>query len=293
MTLLSVFLINKRHILQDSSTLLKNSIILDEPDGSSFEGETYITNCNSHPKKCLNVYCDCSKLCNNINAKKIEIIDEKFESNKFPGFKNGTYCYVPIGKNCKKEFGSWVYVNHQWNCVPRFNGIFTTDGDQLVGNYPFSEHVGKLTPNNIDKKSINYNDPSEYSIDCSTLKDEFGRPLFKVQLDNGLKFCVKDYCISHIEKRDETLLSGYESGKCVCRDENTENLVFNDLTSPCVQKSNQETTKTPGFSHSFKINCFDENTLLKDMDNYLIKCTSEQKSNYLSSKNIFIGVYNL
>lgn len=296
-TLLSVLLLDEKKMLQggNNGDILQSSIVIDEYDSS----EIYTTDCNSHPKKCPNGYnCDCSKLCMTRDAKKIEIKDGNIESfRQFSELSNGTYCYIPVSsiKECKKGFGSWIFDEDRvWKCVPIYRGVFTTEGKQLAGEYPFSENLGVLS--RVESISeVDYNDPNDYSIDCSNLKDEYGKPIITFKLENnGLTFCLKDYCISGLKGGNHS--SNYANGNCIC-DPDSKNIIFGDLSSPCVLKANPLENSQPSSSSekqlTFKIGCFNEHTFLKDLDNYLIPCPSPQMvENYLSSRAVQISTYS-
>lgn len=211
------------------------------------------SNCQFQPKRCPHegAQCDCQEYCNNKDAKIY-----KNDINYF--------CYIPhYYWGCNQEFGTYVFDKH-WKCLPKFNGIFTTSGEQIAGKYPHT-NANVMLVNHVD-----YNDPSQYEINCNGLYDEYNNKLIKITLNGGISFCVKDYCLNNITNNPA---KGYnlDTGLCDCT-ENTQNLIVDDKTSPCVVVNTDVDKNIP-----IKINCYKENQLfMKDMKNYLIPCNGEK-----------------
>lgn len=210
----------------------------------------FVTSCSFQPKACpqQGIKCDCQQYCNNNDAKLYK--------------RDGNYyCYIPhYYSGCKQEYGIYKF-DKTWKCHPKYKGAFTTSGEQIVGKYPYSR------ANDINS-GVDYNDPSQYNVDCSGLYDENGNKLIKVTLQSGVTFCVKDYCFNNTPNnpaRGYNLVTGF----CDCT-ENTQNLDAKDKTSPCVMVS-----KSDYNLDTFKINCYKEDNYIKDMSNYLIPCSTE------------------
>lgn len=250
--MLSSYITNKHGFHGD-----RNSILSEMLSHSNKTSESFKTNCEFQRKKCPSYHCDCAKLCQNPTAKRVF-------------YPDGVYCNIPAGQECKAEFGSWVFHDLQWKCAPTFPGVFDSDGSQVVGKYPYSEGTGKIVFKDPSSLNINYNDPLQFSLDCSNLTDEYGNYLINIQLSNGLSFCLKDYCLMSPS-------TGYKDGKCIC-DGVTENFVLGDLSSPCVKKG-----LFLNDSYTFKLKCFNENTYVKDLENFLIDCPPGSDKDYLES----------
>jgi hypothetical protein len=198
---------------------------------------TIETDCRFQPKKCpLGIIkCDCKDFCKNPDAKLLKLKRNYFCSIPYPSFE------------CDKMYGDYIY-DGVWKCIPKYPGVFSTSGDQIMGKYPFGD---------ITKK--NYNN-------CDGLLDEYGNKLLTVVLDRGVFFCLHDYCLNNIPKNPA---KGYnfDSGLCECTS-GTENLDINDKTSPCVTAAKYKDA-------AFKINCYKEDFYVKDMDKYLVQCPDD------------------
>jgi len=242
--LLSVFLTNNDPIVT-SSVLYQTPLIVQ-------------TDCRFQPKRCSEDYCDCLSMCNNKDAKILEIKQGTKISKIFNNLHPGRYCYIPTENNCKEGFAIWKFENG-FKCVPRYYGVYTPSGKQIAGKYPYSK------PNRIKASNVDYNLPTNFTVDCTDKFDEYGNRLLYLTLPNDVAFCLKDYCLNNIPHNPAT---GYsKNGTCICNN-GTEHFVFNDNTSPCVPMSN--------YPLNLKVNCFTENTLTKDLDNYLIKCPDDK-----------------
>jgi len=242
--LLSVFLTNNDQISTSSVTYNAPLIVK--------------TDCQFQPKRCSEDYCDCLSMCNNVDAKIFEINLNSKPSQIFNNLPPGRYCYVPTGNNCHEDFAFWKFENG-FKCVPRYYGVFTTSGKQIAGRYPYSN------PNSIKALNVDYNVPTSFKVDCTDKFDEYSNRLLYISLHNEVAFCLKDYCLNNIHHNPAT---GYsKNGTCICNN-GTEHFVFNDDTSPCVPMSI--------YPSNLKVNCFTENTLTKDLDNYLLKCPDDK-----------------
>lgn len=224
------------------------------------------TDCRFQPKKCpfSGIKCDCQQYCQNKNAKLFKRNDEFL-------------CYIPhYYFGCNQEYGTYVF-DGVWKCFPKYNNVFTTSGEQISGKYPH-------TKANTIERSVDYNDPSQYEIDCSGLYDEYGNNLIKVVINGGITFCVKDYCLNNTPKNPAR---GYnpDTGLCDCTN-NTQNVDVTDQTTPCVVVRNKSHYQIP-----FKIICFKENSFVKDMSNYLIPCPEGE--DYVASKDHDIKIVKM
>ena len=218
----------------------------------------FVTDCRFQQKKCPSgLVCDCKEYCGDPLAKLVKTNIE-------------FYCYTPlVGTDCTQGYGSWV-LDKTWKCIPKYPGIFTTSGEQIMGKYPHSKKYNKL---------IATSDSYQFKIDCTGLTDEYGNKLRKLTFDSGIEFCVKDYCLNNILGNPA---NGYNvnTGLCDCTDR-TENLIKNDKTSPCVLVGDQQSQSSP----TLRVNCFTDESYVKDVvSNYLVKCPPEsQTSKYIDA----------
>jgi len=240
------------------------------------------TDCRFQPKRCPDESCDCLSLCNTSEAQLLEISPKDKIRRVFNNIPAGRYCYVPTNRDsCHEDFATWTY-DKTFKCTPKYFGVFNNSGKQIAGKYPYT-HANKLIKN---IENPDYNDVTTFGVDCSNIFDEYGNKLLHYTLPNNVSFCLKDYCFNNIPHNPAT---GYKNGVCWC-DNGTEHFIFGDDTSPCVPKSNDE--------NFIKIACYTDNTLLKDLSNYLVKCpdgklyTQDEKTK-ITNTHVIKGVQYL